>query len=296
MKRVFVWTIQHTGTFFAGYIISLGFPKDRRVYPFGSLAERHQKLGHLPTNSAPIRDFSDYCPTNDKKITAEWFDKYVVSLVTDHYSAIKDELYSNIDLENIDLFIAHEHHHRPGTQLLESLKKHKPDNVSFIIPMRDPLLSLHTKLWREYEVYKHPETATPKFREELATRWIKLYHDFLQLPKENIFLFPIDTPDLCNEKSRIKLCENAYKFCNISFGDTPKNAAIKWKLRNSTLVAAIDRNETSAPVWTEFKEAYKTRNIGYVKDRLGIEFSILQKSESLKKLLEQVGYRDLLWW
>ena len=127
MRKVFVLSIQHTGTFFASAALAAGFP-EATALRVGSLWERHKNLGHTQFVKRKPIELSDFIkPSNT--IDTSWFDQAVTTVCTPE------------EIANKKIIIAHEHHHKSGSWLIKALARAKPA-VPIVIPMRDPLLSL----------------------------------------------------------------------------------------------------------------------------------------------------------
>lgn len=294
MKKVFVWTIQHTGTFFASGMLTAGTSKDRFIRGFGSLEARHAQLGHKRYTVGTPNDFADYCPTGGNGLTEEWFDQYILDLVGYDHPPAESGL-GKLSLDNIDLFVAHEHHHRVGTHLLDSMLHHKPVGMYVVLPMRDPLLSLHSKRWRESEVYKSGKKSW-RWRENLTRRWMQLYEDFLTIPNDHAFILPIDSVASQKEASRLKLVGDLYDFCGLDFNAKAQKATKRWKPKNSTHKLVTNKYGHSDQRWQIFKNEYAVGNLRHVRKVMDVEIDLLKQNKKLINLLKDVGYKDLLWW
>ena len=282
MKEVFVLSIQHTGTFFASATISSGF-KDSEKLRIGSLYARHKQLGHRRwTETSPI-ELSDFVKPN-ATVENNWFRQAVLSVCT------KEEL------KDKKIIVGHEHHHKAGSWLINALHR-APAKISIIIPMRDPILSLHSKIWREAEEHKNENGTREKARQNRLRSWIVRYKEILTIPKGNVFLFPIDAEQSKTEESRIKIIREMHEYCNINFNDRALEVAKQWGPENRTFNLIKKSNPNGpAPRWEDFKQKYLERDVDHTKAIMGLEFEALRKEDELKRLMEKAGYKDVLWW
>lgn len=282
MKKVFVYSVQHTGTFFTSAMLAAGFHKEEALR-IGSLWTKHKKLGHKQYIKTKPTELSDFTKPSEK-IRARWFDEGVLSVCKESQLAGKK------------IVIAHEHHHKPGSWFIKSLARKKPE-VKIVIPMRDPLLSLHSKLWREDEEHKNPNEMSDTSRYKRLDKWIQAYTEMLSLPREHAFLLPIDTEQSKTEQGRIKLIKRMHDFCDLNFNEKAKKKALEWKPQNRTynLIEKIG-DSPPKPQWENFKERYLDGDIKHTRSFMSLEFDVLAEQEKLKKLMKQAGYKNLPWW
>lgn len=194
-------------------------------------------------------------------------------------------------LGDVDLLILQAHHDNMSN-LYQTILKRKPE-IPIVIPMRDPLLSLHSKNWRAEEY--HYNEVTPKQRTKRCNKWIQLYKNILNLPKNNVFILPIDIEQTKEEK--IDTIKRMANHIGIEFTEEMEEAAIRWGIVNDTeKLIRNTREREPAPKWENFKERYKERDIEHTKHFMDIEFDILRNDKELQRMLYNIGYRDLLWW
>ena len=282
MKKVFVLSIQHTGTFFASATISAGYEGHEKLR-VGSLYEKHRNLKHRRyTTTSPI-ELSDFSKPGTK-INEAWFDQAILS-------ACPQE-----SLSDKKIVVGHEHHHKAGSWLIKSLHQN-PAETPIIIPMRDPLLSLHSKLWREEEQYNKTNKTSDKVRINRLESWIERYYEILSLPQSHVFILPIDAKQSTAEESRIILIEDMYNYCNIDFNEKAMQAALDWKPANRTFNLIKNKKEEGPqPKWEDFKSKYLKGDINHTRSFMSLEFDRLRQEDKLKKLMEKIGYENVLWW
>jgi hypothetical protein len=240
--------------------------------------------------SSPI-DFSDFAPVGGV-ITTKWFDKYITNLRHGPKPEQDGDL-SNVDFNKIKILVAHDHHHKVGSQLIEGVRRNKP-KVPFIVPMRDPLLSLHSKMWREVEIYNSADKDSKRLQR--AEHCVDKYIDLLSVPEGHLFYIPIDTSHTDTEEGRIQLAKEAHQFAGIEFTDRAREFACRWKAKNTTQKLVKGKDKEPHPRWEGLKKRYLAGDIEFVKKEMEIEFDYLRKQDKLKKLLQKIGYKELPWW
>jgi hypothetical protein len=282
VHKIFVWSIQHTGTFFASHTIASAYPGKQQLR-IGSLYEKHQKLGHKRyVKTGPI-ELSDFIKPSER-IEEDWTDQAITSVCTPEQLAGKK------------IIIGHEHHHKAKSWMIESVTKYKPA-VPIIVPMRDPLLSLHSKLWRANEEHHNKSWDSAGTRTNRLKSWVERYTELLLIPKEHVFILPIDAQQSETSEGRIQLIQDMFEFCEVPFNDSALKTTNKWAPQNRTHNLISRRNEKGPkPRWEKFKEQYLAKNIPHTKKFMQLEFDLLHKEKRLKELMQKVGYRDLLWW
>ena len=281
MKKILILSIQHTGTFFTSKMLAAAYPNSH--LRIGSIYAKHRELEHKRYVKNGAIELSDFHPPVDK-VPEDYIDKMVLSICSEK------------ELENKDIVIGHEHFHKPNSWILNALKR-APAKCPIVIPVRDPILSLHSKIWREVEQHNNKTGAKEKSRTKRLEKWIALYKDILSIPKGNVFHFPIDAYHSKTEETRIELIKNMYEYCNLPFSDYVLEEAKKWNPANRTYnLVKSEKNITPSNKWENFKEKYEKRDLDYVKSVMGIEFDKLNKEHKLIELMKKVGYENVLWW
>lgn len=282
MHKIFVWSIQHTGTFFASHTISAAYPGKRQLR-IGSIYERHKNLGHKRfTETGPI-ELSDFVEPTDK-VKEDWFDQAITTVCTPE------------ELAGKRIIVGHEHHHKANSWMIQSVTKFRP-GLPIIVPMRDPILSLHSKLWRAKEQHHNEDWNKKGTRETRLKDWIRRYIEFLSVPEGHIFILPIDAEQSKEESSRVKIIKELYSHCGVPFNDLALEAILKWAPENRTHeLITKTQDEAPSPRWERFKERYLAGDIEHTKKLMRFEFEELHKRDDLKRLMEKIGYKDVLWW
>ena len=281
MKRILVLSIQHTGTFFASKTLAAAYPNSH--LRIGSIYEKHRNMGHDRYVQDGAIELSDFYPPN-KKVPEDYAEKMIIPVCPEG------------DLEGKDVVIGHEHFHKPGSWILNALKE-APSGCPIVIPVRDPLLSLHSKIWREVEQHNNVAGIKEKPRKKRLERWIEMYKDILSIPKGHVFHLPIDASHTQTEETQIQLIKDMYEYCDLPFNDSALQAAKDWNPTNRTDKLITDeKGKIPAPRWENFKERYSERDLDHTRAIMGLEFNRLHKEKKLIELMKKIGYKNVLWW
>jgi hypothetical protein len=281
MKRVLILSIQHTGTFFASSTIASAYPNSH--LRIGSLYDKHRKLNHKRFVENGAIELSDFCKPSDV-VDGSMFEQTVSTVCTPE------------DVAGKEIVIGHEHFHKADSWILKALHK-APAQIPIVVPVRDPILSLHSKIWREVEQHNNAGGTREKPRMNRLKKWIAMYKDILSIPEGHVFKLPIDAEQSKTEESRIKLIKDLCAYCNVPFNESCLEKTLKWKPENRTYkVIEKEKKKTPHQKWENFKERYNKGDLNYVKKVMDIEFQALNRDNKLKDLMKEVGYKDVLWW
>lgn len=281
MKKILVLSIQHTGTFFVSKTLAAAYPESH--LRIGSLYAKHREMKHKRYINEGAIELSDFYPPKEE-VPKNYIDKTVLSVCPKG------------SLDNKDIVIGHEHFHKPDSWILNALKQN-PAKCPIVIPVRDPILSLHSKIWREIEQHNNPKGKKEKSRKHRLNKWVKLYKDILSIPKNNVFHLPIDAFHTETEETRVQLIKDMYDYCDLPFNKSAQTAAEEWKPTNTTYnLIKKEILKTPSPKWENFKVKYLERNIEHTKAIMDIEFEQLHKEHELIDLMKKIGYKDVLWW
>jgi hypothetical protein len=263
-KHVFIYSVQHTGTWFLiRFFLSL-FERDARRQHGDQWFRRHTERDINTDNIYLSRKAIDY----------NFFYKY-------------GERYMDQEsLKKVKLLVLHGHHNRPGGDFLSTIKDYKP-NIPLFIPMRDPLLAINSKLWREYKSWGEiNKWETKEDRVARARQFVDCLLDMLQIPKDHASLIPIDL-NATKEDSRLgeKLCQQA----GLELNEPGKEYLKGWKQQNET-----GTRENIKETFMTIKEAYQKQNRAILYNFLGPEIDYLNTRKDLIFELTQIGY-NLIW-
>jgi hypothetical protein len=294
VKKVLVWSIQHTSTFFAIHAITSGFKEGEHVSRFGSLYQRHIDLGHERFFKHGQYDLSDWCPTDELGVSEEWFDKYILSLAKVKTAPPKEEDKHKVDWSKVKVFTSHDHHHKANTHLIKAIHSEKP-GFSIVVPMRDPMLSLHSKIWREIEIHNNNAGSSSKQRLHRVSAWVTRYKELLRIPNKHRFILSVDNEQSKTINGRVKVIKKLHNFIGIPFNDRVKQFAEGWGIANSTQQLVKRKKKHDSNKWVNFKRQYIDGNINVIVNEMELEFDYLNKDEELKQLMKQFGYKELPW-
>jgi len=271
MDIVIVYSAMHTGTWFLIRALEAG-----KLDFFDGVSDADLNRLGRPGRLENIKA--------EDGITHDWLEEHVLKYFTE-------------EEKDMPIIIPNMHHFDPGCEVLSALQSTKPE-IPVAIPMRDPLLTLHSGLWR---TFKHPkelaEQRCPAERLGTVSMHVNVLTDLLSLPIENAFLFPIDIADLSNEEYRIKQCQDLYSFCNLEWLEASERFAVNWMPENKSKESApVARGNHDNQAFSELKQAILDGDIPLIREYMQIEFDFLTAQDNLHYLLERLGYRDLIWW
>lgn len=270
-KRVFCYSTMHTGTWFTIHLLesavnsSTGLLGDAEI----ELRGRKYKLEDEKTNI----------------INKEWFKRNI-------------EDYMSEEEKEKELYIAHGHHRNLNSTMPSIVSNHsisQEDHIPIVIPMRDPLLSLNTFIWREHADYDiFIKTESKEDRAARAHLNIELTKDMLEIPRDCFScLLPIDI----NDKNNIHTAERALNHCNLPLTKKAMSYIEKWAPQNKSENAPrVTNKEHNNSGFHKIKELYKNKDKNGLRDMLSVEMDIIERDDNLKLLLEEVGYTNLPWW
>jgi len=281
MKSILILSIQHTGTFFASKTLAAAYPDSH--LRIGSLYEKHNTMGHERYVQEGAIELSDFHPKVDV-VPGDFNENMIIPVCPKN------------DLVDKDVVIGHEHFHKAGSWILKALQR-APAGCPIVIPVRDPLLSLHSKIWREVEQHNNISGLKEKPRKSRLIKWMELYKDMLSIPSEHVFHLPIDAVQSQSEDTRIKLIQDMYKYCDIPFNSSAVRAAKEWNPTNRTYkLISNEKQKTPAPRWENFKEKYLQGDLAHTKAIMDLEFNALHEDKQLIDLMKKIGYQNVLWW
>lgn len=265
---VIVYSAYHTGTWFT--IELLGTSKEGEISRLG----RSDNWGR------------EYAGTRIEElettaIDEAWFNRLAAKVPEDFY--------------DMDLLILQTHHKGVITPMYKVVLKQKTE-VPIVIPMRDPLLATNSKIWRSYSTYNIFKAASPAYREIEVKEHIEAIKNLLLIPRSNIFINPIDNIKLHTENERAKRVTKLLKFCQLTPTKESIKQAIHWTAANKTTYYLETQKIQKDSFFQDMKQAIKNKDIHTIKKYYDLEFRYLQKQETLKKYLRELGYPDLIWY
>lgn len=132
----------------------------------------------------------------------------------------------------IDYFVI-QAHQRYNSNLYNLLTQYKQPEIPIIVPFRDPLLSLNTRISREAQTINNLHNENLQFRKDRAKNQAENIIRIIRLNQNNILFFPIDLDytQVQKEKAISKL--SAYTNIPIEKKDIIEHAK-KWEPVNKT--------------------------------------------------------------
>jgi hypothetical protein len=188
-------------------------------------------------------------------------------------------------------------HHRTNSNLYRAIKKNKPE-IPVVVPMRDPLLSINTRIWRETGAFGILTRENKWTREHRAKDQVDSLTRLLDLPKTHVHMVPVDI--FRTDKQKIKVYKDVIGGCNLTPLDTVEEEAAAWEPVNPTAngtYAQRTRHKVEDSGFIELKEDILSKNMEAVQRRIGIEVEVTRKAlKPYIPKLKALGYKDLPWW
>jgi len=187
--------------------------------------------------------------------------------------------------KNIRIFSSH--HVVPSQPIYNMIVLNKCP-IPIVGTIRDPLLVCNTLLWRYISEKTFPIEIEKWRRQKEIERQVEVINESLYLRETNkMFLLPVDL-------KQIDVACDMFKYCNLRLTKNVCESIAFWKPKNIT--QKVIKQKTIRQIkHLKVKQAITDRDIDTVKSLLGIEFEYLRKQDTLKKRLENLGYKDLLW-
>lgn len=276
-KLCAIYSVQHTGTWFTYSALS-------------SIAYEKVYVRHDPTlDKWNLKDLS-------KKWTRPYFTKYLLGTL--------DGTIQEVVLP-FDIFVVQGHHELgPESPFCKSLRETTAElDIRTIVPVRDPLLSINSLVWRKYGTLEALRQASDEVRTKRARLHMLNFVELLDLPDRNAFKFAIDTKNLASIESRIGALRSLAGFCNMSTDESKLyDFARDWQPVNHTKDDRLywqqrihDKVDDSA--FQSIKDAILHRDVATVRKYLGPEFEYLRdQAHFIGDRFTRLGYEDLLWW
>lgn len=271
-KTILVYTVQHTGTWFLINLLFTG---------------QNNKSGLLPDFEAKQRGREDPYEI-DKNLFSFEDDIYIsISECFPIEKVNKDWLnrtffnFLNEEEASSDLLIIHNHCRQPESELIKNLRITKPE-IPIVSSMRDPLLSIFTLIQREHKTYESFSKERTYTRLGRIVAHSNRFLSILTLPKEHVFIFPIDI------KEKEKNIDNLFNFCSLEKTEKTFETIKGWK--------PVNKTETENNLFNDIKSYIISKDIKQIEKYLKVEFDYLRTRKDLKTLLQNLSYEDLSWW
>ena len=270
MKRALVYSVSHTGTWF---VINLLMSTSRDAIECGDAQVRRWGRGkdlikHLETMS----------------VNKNWFVNGVRKYIPE-------------EERNHDLYILNCHHYNQYSPLLNHLRTGQLiEGTPIAVPVRDPLLSVNTVIWKRWRDYKRfVKDDKDQTRLDRIKIQVQLLKDMLMLPPNMVYLFPIDLYTDLEQRKTVGY--GLLNFCGLQPSMKTHKYIANWKPENKTTQADIVVSKPhDHSQFIKIKNCYRRGDAKTVRELLPIEFDYLHSRDDLKALLRNIGYKDMLWW
>lgn len=257
--KIFIYSVGHTGTHFLNDLIETSTPRDYILQPETYILK---KLGVSAREKHTLKQFINFSTS----------------------------FIPNTQINKAQLVIFWSHIYQPNSILLKDITKNKPF-IPCISPMRDPLLRLNTNMF-----WNNKYNINNNSRLQYIKNSVQMFLELLSIPDEHRFLFPVDIQNIKPEKR--KDYKDLFGFCSLSPTKRTTDFLEKWEPSHETKKHPAKSTKTSAKriLFETNKKAILEKDIDTLIQTMKLEFEYLQKQETLKRKLEQYGYRDLVWW
>jgi hypothetical protein len=280
--NIFVYTAQHTGTWFLIHLLETA--EGNGCFDFGDANAREN--GRQDTDSIECKYITDTIRARPASEEQECVD--LCSWLENSYTNFVPE-----ERKNQSLAVYHGHHFNSGSPLCLYLKDNADRPFPIVTSIRDPLLAIQTLIWREYNSYLSFSLESLEERLERTIQHTNIINDLLSLP--NIFYFPIDQTNSTVERT-LKTIE-LFNFCGLKLSDRTKKFIQDWEPHNTTKDWVFHpKGQFSSAVFECIKKEIAAGNKEFVKEILSIEFNYLHTRDDLKEKFSRLGYSDMIWW
>lgn len=269
--RVFVvYSALHTGTWFTVGAIKHGRTMSHVADKF--FVERYGcTIEHYPTS----------------KFLNLKFQEEVIEFATEYMKCKPSEIK--------DGYVLQAHNRSQDSNLLYCIQNSKPF-TPVVIPMRDPLLSINTRIWRECRTVDTFRLKDEGYRMRLAKDQImSIKNLLLRVPRRNVCVIPVD---LCAEDKdrRRSSIESLWKHCDLDIPDDADRFIQSWGLANDTVFWHTQREDTYADndFFEEMKSRIMSNDVKFVESNYRIEIAALRDEGDLRQSLVDLGY-DPCW-
>jgi len=192
------------------------------------------------------------------------------------------------------------HNRRSWSAVYDILLNGKPD-LPVCVPMRDPLLAINTRIWRELRTVDGLLANDEDRRRLRVLDQMGSIGRLLAIPKKNVFVLPIDLED------KYSRCLKMAKFCGFdTLADSFSKKIESWSPLNFTYKGDfVQRRESNGAVFDDegyrkIKLAISDNNIQYIRKHLDLELDMLNeitiKNPRIKTRMQELGYNKLSWW
>ena len=263
-KKVFLYSIQHTGTHFLRDIVLASGIENKRLN-----TDRLNDLRMRTKDKGVIHAFSreNYTP--------------------EQYLKIITDLFTPQQCKQAKLMLFFCHHVNPNSKMMETIKRTQPP-IPYVIPIRDPLLAINT-----YMFWDHGYSISAEKRLHRVEIIVDRFISILDIPDKHAMLLPVDICKNESEEDRNRRVKELYNFCNLDWTEEVVQYLKKCNPAHQT--QNISNKATKESQFSRNKKAILLKDTKFLMSNMQIEISFLQKQEKLKDKLIKLGYKDLVW-
>ena len=262
VKKIFSFTIPHTGTRFMNNIFREGLDN---IAFIGDLHVRQRGRKDQPLETLPCEG-----------ICHPWWQRNVLSYVT------LDELSKTI--------LFHTHHGNLNSNIIPALRNQKPD-TKVISSIRNPLLIINTLIWTNYSMRGiHISNEPIEKRKERAHSVAALMENILSIPSEHIYLFPTDLIQAKPPGERFMETCGLINHCEIAVIKKIISLGKEWNVVGDTAKTKKLLEKDADKDFARYKKTIQSNNRDAIDEILGVELSCLKDHSELKDNLEKIGY------
>jgi hypothetical protein len=216
----------------------------------------------------------------NKNMTRKWWEENVTPFYSD-------------ENKNSNKILFHYHHVNPYSNLPKLLKKNKP-SIPVISSIRDPLLIINTMAWILYSLKNiHITEQSEEDRKDIANRVAIRLENILSIPKNNIFVLPVDLFETESEENRQIIISSMMKHCNIEVNNKILSMASMWNRIGDTGQTKKIHTRNRAEEQQLYKEAIINKDSDFLKEHFQIELACLSGYNKLRKQLIKIGYKPI---
>lgn len=208
----------------------------------------------------------------------------------------KQEEYGREYDEHIEIGVL-QAHQRGMSSMYKALQAKIPE-IPIFIPMRDPVLSLNTRVWREAGTIKKLKEESLEFRLDRARDQTNSIARLLRLRKDRAMFVPVDIER--TEEEKIQVFKNIIKYANLTEGPNLEESARIWQPVNHTkdgdFVQKQMRRIDDKP-WIDIKNDILNGHMRVAYQYLGPEMRLMvNELKPYIDRLKELGYKNLAWW
>ena len=281
--KILAYTVQHTGTWF---LIRLLHTAEVSSYWDISDGEVRKRGRPDPEN---LYEYNHFVALDDKVLSIA--ETFPVEEVDDDWLSNVFSQYMTEQERLNDLVVFNCHLKQPESNLVGALREKEP-SFPIVSSMRDPLLAIQTLIWRQYKSYSTFTRADEEAYHKFGRAHIHLWRieNILDLPREKVFVFPVDT-----EIDKNKLVTDLFSFCGLETTERTAKYIEEWKPQNNTSSWEELHPDDDIRPFEDFKQAVAAKDKTTVRKMLPIAFDYLHSRDDIKRKLEDLGYNNLVW-